>query len=257
MIEKIRSWFIAIENYPSLLTDFNKITNELSKTKHEIDLIEAKLTKLKTQIKKEGVKTKWEKHWINKHPKKNISYLRHELDGDYYIDVRAFVMKDYNYPVLDGLDHDETAWNCLVWIMEDIIYTSDISEYKKDEYWAFPYQTIKRRKGDCDDGAILLWNIMLSNGVPYWRVRLNAGDVKDPSSGVSLGHAYVTYCRETDNQWVVLDWCYYPKYERPKDRPLHRDERDYYDIWWSTDSVSSYGNKKYMKSMPGEVFGVE
>jgi hypothetical protein len=47
-------------------------------------------------------------------------------------------------------------------------------------------------------------NIMLRSGIPYYRIRLNAGNVNGG------GHAYVTYCRETDNQFVVLDWCYYP-----------------------------------------------
>jgi len=191
---------------------------------------------------------------MNRHPKKNINYLRHETDGDYQVDVRSFAMKDYIYPLFNGTN-DEKMRKCLIWVIENITYKSDMTEYEYDEYWAFPYQTLKHRKGDCEDGAILLWNLALANNIPFWRIRLNAGDVKEPD-GTKVGHAYISYFRESDNEAVVLDWCYYPSYVRIEDRKTHKEERDYYDIWWSTDTQQSYGNKKYMISMPKEIFNV-
>jgi hypothetical protein len=60
---------------------------------------------------------------------------------------------------------------------------------------------------NCEDGAILLANMMLKSGIPYWKIRVTAGNVTEPSTGKDVGHAYVTYyCAETD-KWVLLDWC--------------------------------------------------
>ena len=139
--------------------------------------------------------------------------------------------------------------------MKNIKYVSDYKEYKSNEYWAYAYQTLRHKKGDCEDGAILLANILLHNGVPFWRVRINAGWVKEPKGG-QVGHAYVTYCRETDNQWIVLDWCYYTKYASVKERALHSELKDYYSLWFSFDKSQAYGNKKYMKGM-ADVFKEE
>lgn len=122
---------------------------------------------------------------------------------------------------------DELALECLRWVKKNVKYTSDKSVFGVEEYWQFWYETLEIKTGDCEDGAIMLANLMLSVGIPYWRVRLNAGEVKGG------GHAYVTYCRETDDEFVTLDWCYWVNDKLPKDRPLHRDERDYYGIWWS------------------------
>ena len=78
-----------------------------------------------------------------------------------------------------------------------------LQEMKKDnrvvDNWQSPEETEMMKKGDCEDGAILIANMMLMSGVPYWRIRLNAGDVQGG------GHAWVTYLRESDNQWIILD----------------------------------------------------
>jgi len=83
----------------------------------------------------------------------------------------------------------------------------------------------------CEDGAILMANMMLKSGIPYWRIRLNGGDVKGG------GHAYVTYLREKDNKFYVLDWCYWPNESINFGQPW-ADAKNYFGIWFSW-------NKKY------------
>ena len=181
----------------------------------------------------------------NKIDKIQRSYVRQETDGQYNIDVRNYWnINDELIPTVRGANYDEKALNALKKVRSMVQYTSDKLEYGFDEYWAYAYQTIKRQKGDCEDGAILLANIMLRSGIPYYRIRINAGSVNGG------GHAYVTYCRETDNQFVVLDWCYWPKTTPIKDRPTHKEERNYMNkeknfyVWFSWNTKYIFGKEK-------------
>jgi hypothetical protein len=79
---------------------------------------------------------------------------------------------------------------------------------------------------NCEDGAILMANIMVESGIPYWRIRLNAGDVKGG------GHAYVTYLREKDNKWYILDWCYWSN-ESINFGRTWAEAKNYFGIWFS------------------------
>lgn len=127
--------------------------------------------------------------------------------------------------------YDEMALAALQLVRKNIKYTSDIKVEGVDEYWQEWCETWELKTGDCEDGSILLANIMMALGIPYWRIRLNAGDVNGG------GHAYVTYCRQTDDEFVVLDWCYWPNDKPVSERALHKDEENYsghsYGIWWS------------------------
>ena len=59
--------------------------------------------------------------------------------------------------------------------------------------------------------------------MPPWRVRLNAGNVQGG------GHCWVTYLREVDNKWIILDWCYW----YTKNGVEWKTAEKYYDIWFS------------------------
>lgn len=205
----------------------------------------AKLKELQAIFDKQEADHSLEYEITNKRPKTQISYSRFETDGQYSIDVRDFYqVLDNNTPIATGKSYDEIALNALKIVRGRITYNSDKSVYAKDEYWAYSYQTLGRGQGDCEDGAILLANILVKSGVPYWRVRLNAGNVNGG------GHAYVTYCRETDNEFVVLDWCYWPNNLPVKDRPTHKDERNYMDsarnfyVWFSWDLKNIYAKEE-------------
>ena len=127
-------------------------------------------------------KDEQEEYLNGKYPKSEVNYLRIETDDTYRIDVRNFFQTiDYNIPTCKGISDDSTALKCLKWVIKNITYISDKKEYGFNEYWAYPYQTLVRRKGDCEDGAILLANMIVKSGVPYWKVRITAGWVNIPT----------------------------------------------------------------------------
>jgi predicted transglutaminase-like cysteine proteinase len=154
-----------------------------------------------------------------------------------YVDPRIFFNATDNIvPVVTGTN-DEKAYAALNKVIDLITYTSDTSQFKQDEEWLFPYESLQLEHGDCEDGAILLANIMLKSGIPYWRIRLNAGDVKGG------GHCWVTYLRESDNQWVILDWCYWPEQSLPG--LLYHDAENYFDIWFSWNTKHIYLDENF------------
>ena len=199
----------------------------------------------KCRVDLAGGESEQEKFWNNKYPKQNISYKRTEHDREYDMDVRNyFEPYDYHTPTVTGTTNDQKAIQALKWVHDNITYTPDKTEFGMVEYWCRAYQTLEHKKGDCEDGAILMANILLKSKVPYWRIRLNAGDVKGG------GHAYLTYCRETDNQFIVLDWCYWYKTISIADRKLHSEENGYYGIWFSWNQKYAFGKMDTMAKTP-------
>jgi len=77
----------------------------------------------------------------------------------------------------------------------------------------------------CEDGAILMYNIMAKSGIPAHRVRLNAGEVQGG------GHAYITYYSDVRG-WVILDWCYWPNAAKNL-RQRWSTAKRYFGIWFS------------------------
>ena len=170
-------------------------------------------------------------YYENKYPKENITYKREE-DLEYQIDVRLFCNPvNFKLVRVHGEDDDEIALAGLKYVIKNIEYESDKETYGYPEYWAFAYETQKRRFGDCEDGAILLYDILRHSGIPSWKLRLSAGYVK--YGGSKTGHAYLTYYIEDFDKWVVLDWCYYPNNKPVEERPHYRDDGNYLDVWFS------------------------
>ena len=99
---------------------------------------------------------------------------------------------------------------------------------------------------NCEDGAILMASLMLNAGITPWRVRVTAGSVQPSPTAKMGGHAYVTYCREHDNNWVILDWCYYADSRVPvQDKPYAKLVATYKDIWFSFNNTFSWAHKEY------------
>tara|TARA_Y100000590_G_scaffold134834_1_gene154241 strand:- start:30 stop:1112 length:1083 start_codon:yes stop_codon:yes gene_type:complete len=113
-----------------------------------------------------------------------------------------------------------------------------------NEYWSYSYQTYQRGTGDCEDGTVLLYDILRKSGVPAWKMRVNAGYVNNSDGSPMLhpngqrdgGHVWLTYYVESqfwkgkdkrEDKWVVLDWCNGSKYLNDVTTPL--DERVAWD----------------------------
>jgi len=175
------------------------------------------------------------REYENKYPKRNLSYRRIEKDGNYEIDLRNFIQeKDWKLPIINGKTDDEIALKGLLWVIKKIKYRTDMLEYRTNEFWAYAYQTLYHKKGDCEDGAILLHNLLLKSGIPYWKLRLTCGDT---SVG---GHAYLVYYVLSEDKWVALDWCFYPNIGPVKDMPDYKDNKLYGSVWFSWNQKHCY-----------------
>lgn len=146
-------------------------------------------------------------------------------EGNIKVDPKIFFTLDNSIPIVKGKDNDEKAFAALKWVIDNYDYESDTAQFKDPEVWLFAFEALDLKHGDCEDGAILLANIMIKSGIPYWRVRLNTGDVEGG------GHCWVTYLRESDNQWLIMDWCYWPN-DSLKGITWKEAEK-YFDIWFS------------------------
>ncbi|MGC9014956.1 MAG: transglutaminase-like domain-containing protein [Thermoproteota archaeon] len=102
------------------------------------------------------------------------------------------------------------------WVVDNVEYSYDtplpimpevgkpvVSEiYKKiqwkEEYWRFPNETIREKRGDCEDQALLLASMILSyenRKYPVWAIKLSNG---------TLGHLAVALS-VTDKELTILD----------------------------------------------------
>jgi len=199
-----------------------------------IKLMQTDIDSLLTKVNRFTGDEELEAYWNNKRPKTYWSHKARPLFTDASIkvsvDPKIFYTTDRKLPTFDG-DFDNIAIQCLDWVAENIFYTTD----KDGEFWQFAFETYKRRKGDCEDGAILIANSMIMSGVPYWRIRLNAGNVQGG------GHAWVTYLAEKDNKWYVLDWCYWYDESKGLSR-LWDDAEKYFTIWGSWNQQYMFGD---------------
>ena len=206
-----------------------------------LEVCRNKLNSIEKLTDREIESMKLEEELNSKYPKKLITYKGRFIPkyGICGVDVRNFFSNPESQEisfvkVWKDLPDDDKAFKCLEWIIDNITYVSDKKEFDMEEYWCFAYELLKTRKGDCDDGAILLSNLMASCGIPYWKVRLTCGDTPDG------GHAYVTYYRESDKTWVNLDWCYYPSKKLIKERLNYKEEKQYGDVWFSWNRKYSF-----------------
>jgi len=194
---------------------------------------------LQKQIDALQIDAELEKYWNDKRSKSNLTWPTRPVFGgvqNVAVNPRIYYQSTDMLPFVVGETLDEKAKNCLLHVMQHVVYTPDSTDFKLPEVWLFPFETLTLRKGDCEDGAILLANLMLRQGIPYWRIRINAGDVKDPAvKNSKVGHAWVTYLRESDNEWVVLDWCYWGTECTSLQKKWH-DATNYFNIWFSFNS---------------------
>lgn len=219
---------------------FRKLLSFIISPELSSELIELR-DKLDTMYKEEQK----EEYYNNKYPKTDITYAGRVVPNSNKIvdiDVRNF-FDEYDSEIrkvveeleLEKLSDDKKALACLKWVVSHIKYVGDKTK-GNNEFWQFGYETLYYKTGDCEDGAILLMNMLLIAGVPYWKLRPSAGLVQ--LKGKKIGHAYLTYYCQSGDNWVILDWCYWPNNLYIENRPDYKDEKNYLNVWFSW-------NKKY------------
>lgn len=96
---------------------------------------------------------------------------------------------------------DDKVYKIEKWVNKNVQYRRDKEQFNMDDRTTLPLETLQRRKGDCEDGAILLMTLAVTAGVPREKLRLYAPIVT--KNGL---HASVAYQRETDQEWVWVEW---------------------------------------------------
>jgi len=143
--------------------------------------------------------------------------------------------------IVDRSDsNDEKVYKIEQWVIENIEYVLDTHNYGMNEYWAPPTLTLLRESGDCEDGAFLLHSLALHAGVPIDRLRTYGGFV-EIEEGIPLlgGHGWTAYKRESDDEWVEVDWCYYPTDTLLAGRTAMKNDTKYVDDFFYVDALKT------------------
>lgn len=144
------------------------------------------------------------------------------------------------YIVGKSSTNDEKVYKIEQWVIENIKYTLDIHNYGMTEYWATPSLTLLRETGDCEDGAFLIHSLALHAGVPIDQLRTYGGFV-EIEEGIPMlgGHGWTAYRRESDDEWVEVDWCYYPTDSPLAERTPMRHDTKYFDDFFYFNAIKT------------------
>lgn len=187
------------------------------------------------------------RHFSKKYTEAIILYAGRYLPkvGIHKTDVRSFFVNPvcHELQIIDSarafIDRsfcdDQKAYLALQWVQKNIKYVSDKKQFGLPEFWQLPSETLSLKKGDCEDGAILMANFLTVLGVPSWKIRLTAG-----LTTAKEGHAWLTYYCSKTKRWVALDWCYHPSDLPIQDRLDYKDTGLYAKVWFSWTRDQAY-----------------
>ena len=80
-----------------------------------------------------------------------------------------------------------------------IAYTSDASQFGKDDVWSDAVATVSNGQGDCEDFAIAKYLVLREAGIPTSDLRLLVGRVRTD------GIAHAVVAARLDGRWLILD----------------------------------------------------
>jgi hypothetical protein len=197
----------------------------------------------------------------NKWPKAPIIYkgraLRTKSDR-ITVDVKNFITtndemlkKVIKRNNLDSGSKNQIAHKCQKFIVNFLEYKYDKKTSNCPEFWQFPFETLQSEIGDCEDGAILMASLMIQSGIPAWRVKVAAGEVKAKPTAPTGGHAYCIYYADrapTKKSWVIMDWCFFEdSHLKLKEKPLARNggqHNAYKKIWFTFNNEYSWNQEE-------------
>jgi hypothetical protein len=109
---------------------------------------------------------------------------------------------------------------------------SNPAQYGYSELWVPPVMLLLTQKGDCEDGAFLIMSLGLNAGVDPLKLRMYGGFVQAGQGAASGGHGWVAFRRELGNDWVAVDFSYYPDLRPMGDRIPLKDDAKYVDDYF-------------------------
>jgi predicted transglutaminase-like cysteine proteinase len=154
-------------------------------------------------------------------------------------------LKKLAFTIVNPTDSNDVKMRKITsWVVRNIQYKTDDENYGHEELWAAPTMTLAKRSGDCEDGAFLIHSLALNAGVPASRLRTYGGLVKAGVGAATGGHGWTAYRRESDNEWVVFDFSYYPNALPASQRPLMSKDKRYIDDYFYM-TLSEYVTTEY------------
>lgn len=136
------------------------------------------------------------------------------------------------------LSDDIKIRHILNYVHNLIEYKSDKTVWKVEEKWQTAEETIRKYTGDCEDGAILIYLIAVEVGIPDWKLKVVAGNVKGG------GHCWVNYLADNLTTYPI-DWCYWFTESLKMENSL-RMRPDYYHgekIWFGFNKTGGYKSR--------------
>ena len=129
-----------------------------------------------------------------------------------------------------GLSSDDEKVKAIQeWVVNNSQYMEEKDQYGYDELWVPPTMLLSQGAGDCEDGAFLIMSLALNAGVDPDRLRFYGGEVQAGSGARTGGHGWVAYQRHMDDEWVVLDFSYYPDLRHVNKQTPMKEDLKYID----------------------------
>lgn len=119
------------------------------------------------------------------------------------------------YPNIQEWSDKKRIKSVLEFVHKYIVYTKDSATWEVSEKWQTPLETWTLKKGDCEDGAILIYSLLKYIDITDNRIRIVAGDV------VGGGHCYLVWLSNEDGLEYVVDWCYWYNVSIKMSTPYH------------------------------------
>ena len=126
-----------------------------------------------------------------------------------------------------------------------IKYLGDLKTWSCREYFQTPLETWKIKTGDCEDGAILLNEILRMLKIPSYQRYIRISDVKGGR------HAYLVYTSELDLMDYELDWCYWYDAAPIENRRTLQEKTKYYKTIFAFNENKSYKEIKNPNKLIG------
>ena len=118
-----------------------------------------------------------------------------------------------NIIIGESKSEDEKVTKIYNWVTRNFRYVDDFELYGKFDYWVPASESFRILQGDCEDGAFLIHSLLLHVGVKPENIRTYGGITRNYKSVKGKlvfshysGHMWTAYKRESDGEWIDLDW---------------------------------------------------
>jgi predicted transglutaminase-like cysteine proteinase len=165
------------------------------------------------------------------------SIFRYMIDSQYRItcNLNDFLNKQFletHEILLDTAlelkdkDPDKAIINILKWVVDNVNYVTDTTNWSKEEYWQSAVQTINSEKGDCEDMNGLVYHLAVLAGIPKICLWNCIGTTKWG------GHYWLIYFSTKTCKFYWIDAALRPDLTPIKDRNTFQLNAVYKDIWY-------------------------